>query len=138
MINSGNSRRNFLGKIFSLAGVSVLPTSISGAAAEVFEPAIKVEFITHFPRAMTLKEYRQQKGDFENKDKVTTLTSVFKKSGKMISERFSFHGTYSVWTVEFRKKAYYDEWMSLTEETASHMDSAREAAGFRLEIRSIS
>jgi hypothetical protein len=123
--------------MFSVAGLSVLPASVV-KAEEIMMPSKVVEFITHFPLAMTLSEYRGQKTGFENKDKVTTLVSVFKKSGKMMNEEFSFHGTHSVWRVEFKKEEHFTEWMNLTEEVESHQDSPRQAAGFRLEIRHLS
>lgn len=116
-----------------MAGVSVLPRSLS--AAELLASPCVVDFVTRFPRAMTLNEYRASKSQFENKDKVTTLLSAFRKSGKIRSEDFSFHGDHSVWRVTYASEKDFQEWMGLTEETGSHLDEPRETAGFILEIR---
>lgn len=137
MGENNSNRRHFLKKVFSVAGVSVLPGSVSLLPNPLSEPSRVVEFVTRFPKALTLEEYRNHKTDFENKDKVTTLVSVFKKSGKMLNEQFSFHGSYSCWRVEFKSEAAFREWMNLTEELESHKDTARETAGFNLEIRII-
>lgn len=133
-MSENNYRRLFLKKIFSVAGISLLPGS-THLVAESFSPSVAIDFVTHFPEPMTLEEYKNHKTDFENKDKVTTLISVFKKSGKMLSEKFSFHGSYSVWTVVFKSESHFKEWMTITEELESHKDQEREVAGFRLEIR---
>ena len=137
MGQNNNNRRHFLKKAFSVAGVSVLPGSVSLISDPLMGPSRIVEFVTRFPKTMTLEEYRNQKTEFENKDKVTTLVSVFKKSGKMLNENFSFHGSYSCWRVEFKSDEVFQEWMTLTEELESHKDTARETAGFNLEIRII-
>lgn len=131
------NRRFFLKKFFTIAGFSLIPTS-SAIVAESLVPSKTVEFITHFPERLSLSEYRRQKTQFENKDKVTTLISTFKKSGKMLNENFNFHYTYSVWRVEFKSEEHFREWMALTEELESHLDEPRENAGFRLEVRSLS
>lgn len=134
ILGTEGSRRGFLRRLGAMAGVSVLPHSLS-APVELFAAPYAVDFVTRFPRTMTLDEYRSSKSQFENKDKVTTLLSAFRKTGKIRSEDFSFHGDHSVWRVTFGSEKDFMEWMGLTEETGSHLDEPRETAGFVLEIR---
>lgn len=137
MSSNRKSRRGFLKKALSVAGVSAVPGSFNLMAKPAPAPHRIVEFITRFPKTLSLEDYRNHKSGFENKDKVTTLVSVFKKNGKMINEQFSFHGSHARWRVEFLSDEVFKEWMTLTEELESHKDLDRENAGFDLEIRII-
>lgn len=139
-MSKSKDRRSFLKSIFSTVGISAIPASaaIPQITEHIFNQPVVVEFITSFPQPMTLQEYRSWKKQFENKDKVTTLVTLFRKNQKMIAEKATFHGTHSVWRVEFRSSADYKEWMTLTEELESHSDEAREMAGFKLEVRVLS
>lgn len=131
---SQKTRRQFLVKSASLAGLSLIP-SVGAAVNAKDNSPVTIDFLTHLPREMTLAEYRSSKEDFEDKKRVDLLIVSFKKSGKMKSEEFSFHGTHSQWRVVFRNEEAYREWMSLTEDLELYQDSNKEQAGVRLEIR---
>ena len=126
-----NGRRGFLRRLSAVAGVSFVPRALEGLLVAPYS----VDFVTHFPQRMTRDEYQSHKSQFENKDKVTVLLSAFKKSGKIRSTEFAFHGTHSIWRVVYASERDFKEWMNLTEETGSHLDDKREIAGFFLEIR---
>lgn len=117
-----------------MAGVSVLPQVMGAVRGLTFEPYV-VEYVTHFPREMSLEEYRRHKSRFENKDKVETLLSTFLSSGRIREERFEYHGNHTVWRVTYASERDYQDWMKLTGEVRSHMDDRRESAGFHLEVR---
>lgn len=137
MSKDNTNRRDFLKKAISVAGISVLPGAVPLISAAAPAKPKVVEFVTHFPHPMTLKEYRSIKDGFESEDKVMLLISVFQKTGKMLSEKFTFNGTNSIWRVEFSSEEHFQEWMKLTSELESHKDSIREDAGYRLEVREV-
>lgn len=130
------NRRKFLTGFASMLGLGALgSTKVLAGATE--PQAINVEFRTHLPRPMTLKEYKLAKEGFENPDLVQKLLISFKRMGKIKSESYAFHGTHSSWTLSFASKGHYREWMTMTDELRSHMSEEREKEGYRLEIREV-
>ncbi len=104
-------RRLFLAKLTSkIAFIS----SFSFFSLPIFyrrdQMTFGVSFITHFPRVLTLEEWKQIKNDHTRDNKQKEHTQSYINRGLIFTEKYEFLGHSSRWELVFKDKKTFLQW----------------------------